>query len=430
MEGCIVINSNEIKRVSELRAVIEGFINNRLQDKLEKGKNNEELEKIRRLYQLDNWLADAARRVGQIQLVTHGIKFLNPDARGSSIYLISRAAGEKSYFISTSTLGNRMEDVVGNAAALDVFKFLQIDYEGKTLLNRARENDSILFSALPGTDIQKAEWVAAFAKIIQPKGEPATHALAKQIYFPIGNNKYHLIAPLFPTSLVHHVFKKIQSRFDETTKEARKAKREKKPYASGCQEFINLTVQNFGGSKPQNISQLNSVRGGKCYLLPSLPPKWKSQGLKPPLNVKTIFSKFSFRVRHQTKVLRKFLLKNKDRTNISIRDFRRELVAEICDQLLLFAAQIQQMPGGWSAKSECKLSLSQVYWLDPGRAATDKEWEKERQLSDWKEDVCHDFAVWLNESLESDVLHFGDPEYEAWHKLLDHELSLLREAIS
>ena len=45
--------------------------------------------------------------------------------------------------------------------------------------------------------------------------------------------------------------------------------------------YASLAVQELGGTKPQNISQLNSERRGDNYLLASLPPVWKTVAVQP-----------------------------------------------------------------------------------------------------------------------------------------------------
>ncbi|MDF2867617.1 MAG: csy [Gammaproteobacteria bacterium] len=417
--------------IAILKTLIENFIQTRMQDKLAKEKEVVKQEAIKQAYQTENWLSDAARRVSQIQLATHPIKFQNPDARGSSIYIAADQLDENPAIVSTHTLMNRKADVVGNAAALDVFKFLQLSHANKTLLERVLENDANLVAALSGTEQQKTAWLSAFAGIAQPKGVPATHTLAKQIYFPVADNDYHLLAPLFPSCLAQAVYEDVQTHFVEEVINARRARKENKPHPHGYREYLNLAVQNFGGSKPQNVSLLNSARGGKAYLLPSLPPKWQAADLKPPLKLKSIFSLFRYRVRDTLKELRKLLTKaSYFKSNVDIRDARATLVAEICDQLLFFAAQLQNLPAGWSADPLCKLPEAEALWLDSGRALIDEAWRLKRQTLDWQSQIGGYFGLWLNGVLGTKKLIFGDDEYQEWKKLLERELALLLEDVS
>lgn len=191
----------------ELRQFIESFIQERLQGKLDKLQPDEDDKRQTLLatHRREAWLADAARRVGQLQLVTHTLKPIHPDARGSNLHSLPQAPGQPG-LAGSHELGDRLvSDVVGNAAALDVFKFLSLQYQGKNLLNWLTEDSAEALQALSDNAEQAREWRQAFIGITTVKGAPASHSLAKQLYFPLPGSGYHLLAPLFPTSLVHHV---------------------------------------------------------------------------------------------------------------------------------------------------------------------------------------------------------------------------------
>lgn len=59
--------------------------------------------------------------------------------------------------------------------------------------------------------------------------------------------------------------------------------------------YTNVAVQQLGGTKPQNISQLNSERRGNKGLLASLPPVWRSIELKPLLGSESLFPRYGRR---------------------------------------------------------------------------------------------------------------------------------------
>ena len=112
------------------------------------------------------------------------------------------------------------------------------------------------------------------------EGRSGSHVRAKQVYWLVGDDagddaSYHLLAPLHATSLAQVVYEEVQDvRFGEANKQARQAPWEGLPYGGVYREFRDLAVQKVGGTKPQNISQLNSERRGHNYLLASLPPTW------------------------------------------------------------------------------------------------------------------------------------------------------------
>lgn len=418
-----------------LRQTIDAFINERLLGKLDKLKD-EDRDKRRKLqndYSREVWLADAAKRVRQIQLVTHNVKPSHPDARGSNIHLSG------GYTLPPGLVGSTGEsltdDVVGNAAALDVYKFLKLEVNGLTLLERARTGCNELKAAFSDNAERANEWCEAFAGITQARDKPASHTLAKQVYFPLADGGYHLLAPLYPTALAHGIHQRIQEdRFGEAAVTARQARRNGVHSAIGYREYPNLAQRKFGGSKPQNISQLNSERGGVGYLLASCPPRWRNQGLKPPLHVSTVFGNWLRRwpaIRDETKALRSFLgkLGATDYTNVHIRGTRAEMVAGIVDQVLHLAAQVQSLQAGWSAGPDCRLDSAERFWLDPARAVHDEAFAKQRSLSDWPREVSHHFGNWLNAAIRSDSAPMGDFEHHEWQRQLDRELVMLQEVL-
>jgi CRISPR-associated protein Csy1 len=111
-------------------------------------------------------------------------------------------------------------------------------------------------------------WLSGFR--VYPRiyaGRTGFHKLAKQGYFPVGDD-YHLLSPLFATSLVHAMHQKmIAFRFGDEVKAIWKARREKTWHPTPLTLFPDSAEMHFGGTKPQNISYLNSVRGGRSWLL-------------------------------------------------------------------------------------------------------------------------------------------------------------------
>lgn len=421
-----------------LKSVVQDFLEERLQAKVDKLKDDE-IEKREKLidgYRIENWVADAARRVSQIQQVTHGIKFSHPDARGSNQNAPGNPdAGEM--MVGTHTVKESCPaDVVGNAAALDVYKFLRLEADGKTVLARAVEGDEELQS-LFSDDAQSAQsWMSSFAGILEGRGEAASHKLAKQLYWPLDNEEYHLLAPLFPTALTQVIWNRIRNdRFSDETKAAREARRSGLPYPHGYQEYPDLVVQQFGGTKPQNISQLNSERHGENYLLPSCPPQWQSAKVRPPLKVTTVFGRWLERrkpVSELIHILHDFLASVKEVNNVHIRRKRAELIGYICDEVIHFAAELRDLPGGWSSDQNCRLNMSEQFWLDPERAEGDESFAAQRKKAEWQEEICRRFANWLNARLSGadNVLPMGEAEAREWRYVLDEEMKIMRRELN
>lgn len=426
----MTLSSPDPQESAALRSIVENFIQERLQLKLDKLGDDEDdkRQQLRADHLREVWLADAARRVGQIQLASHTLKPINPDARGTNVYLSAPLCTDAT-LVGTHVLGaDRADDVVGNAAALDVFKFLKLQAQDKTLLARFLDKDAALVKALSDDAAQAQSWADAFAGIVDSKTAAASHTLGKQLYFPVADG-YHLLAPLFPTALVHSLHTTLQEdRFSDATKAARDARKAEKDHPQGYREYPNMVVQNFGGSKPQNISQLNSERGGANHLLPSVPPLWQSEGLKPPLRHASIFDKGgpvrgSKEMRFWTQKLSKYLVSEMDRNNVHIRDKRAAMVDEIIYTVLDLATQIQCLPSGWSQAESCRLSAFEQCWLDAegvAEARTREDPEDTPPYFGWQNEVAERFANWLNAAISTDKTLMGDPEFLTWkHRFLE-----------
>lgn len=419
------------ERAEAFRATIAAFINERRDAKL-KGKDDDAATAAK--YDYAAWLADAARRVGQIQAVTHILKATHPDARGSSLHLVPHQLPQHDDIGSHLLGADFAEDVVGNAAALDVFKFLKLEVEGQRLLDWVQKEDSDLQAAFSSDMAEATAWMQSFASLVRTEPELASHPMAKQVYWLVGDEpsddrQYHLLQPLFSSALVHKVHADIQDvRFGETNKLARQAFRAKEPYEGTYRDYQQLAIRKLGGTKPQNISQLNSERGGVNYLLASLPPVWNHSKKIRLLNVDSAWKAFyGFgEVRQQIQALTDFLRSVADQEgNKPIRDQRKILEQELGQQLAVFAAYVAdtQEPG-WTRDTACHLPLCEQLWLDAERTELplreDHEDEDEAfnaaySRGDWADEVASRFAGWLNTYLrDAGITSVGDAEYRHW----------------
>lgn len=363
-------------------------------------------------YETRAWLTDAASRAGQISLVTHAAKYTHGDVKSSSIFTKTTASEG---YLSTATLTKPAADAVGNAAALDVAKLLQTETDGDSLLACLQRNDHSALAALAESDEQLATWVEGFSRALTTK-QPTSHKLAKQVYFPVGEG-YHLLNPLFSSSLAQEMHQRIvDHRFSDESKAAWKARREKRGYPQPLVIFPNTAIMNFGGTKPQNISSLNSSRGGRVWLLPSSAPQWESLP-KPPLGYKSMFARgpFEYATHGTRRRLISLLVDSGNENNLRIRRARERYVDEIIDTLFNVAAEIQRQDwAGWTTHEKCELKPHQQLWLDPWRAKTDKAFFNERDKDQWQAAVAEDFAKWLNSHLRQAELSVGQTERREW----------------
>ncbi|WP_363324084.1 type I-F CRISPR-associated protein Csy1 [uncultured Nocardioides sp.] len=177
-------NSKSDSRAEHFRSAITQFIYERREAKL---KGDNDAAKASR-YEYATWLADAARRVAQIQAVTHVLKATHPDARGSSLHAPPQSLPSHAE-VGSHTLGaDFAEDIVGNAAALDVFKFLKVEVDGRRLWDWMLDKDADLQRALSSDSETAAEWMRAFTGLVRQDVQPISHVLAKQVYWCVGND--------------------------------------------------------------------------------------------------------------------------------------------------------------------------------------------------------------------------------------------------
>jgi CRISPR-associated protein Csy1 len=271
----------------------------------------------------------------------------------------------------------------------------------------------------------------AFVSLTQPRNEAvSSHTLAKQLYWltdqdACADADYTLLAPLYATSLAHAVYGEVQeARFGEVNKAARAAKRERRAHDNACLDYPDLAVQNMGGTKPQNISQLNSERRGMNYLLSSLPPQWKASAVRLPVNAASVFDRLFIArpdVRRVVKALRQFL-ESDPVPNLATRQHREALTDVLIDELVSLATELHRvMPPGWSRDDDRfdRLGVHEKLWLDPLRAELPEESDFAKQwlAMDWPEEIGKAFARWLNSQLRG-KLPVGDVEAREWRKEL------------
>ena len=348
-------------------------------------------EKLQHDFQLSNWLDSAAKRAAQISMVTHAVKFTHSSAKGTNI--LASDLGQDSRYLDTASLSSPAVDAVGNAAALDVARLLQLtDDNDQSLLDYLKRDDITPLKNLTQNDKQLDEWVYGLKRALQD-ATPSSHTLSKQVYFPIGEDEYHLLAPLYSSSLSHAFYQAINhSRFSQDMVAAREARKKQHYHDKPVVAYPNLALTIAGGSKPQNVSQLNSARGGRNYLFSTRPPEWKSQ-LKAPVTSDNIFTHAEVRYATRTPVkqLTEFLIKvnqQQAESNVRIRNHVKKRVDEVIDQIFSKVAQWQQLPAGWSDEAS-DFPPAQRRWLDPNNPKLDAHDDQ------WQQDIAANFGRWI-----------------------------------
>jgi len=245
----------------------------------------QELE-CERVFSLEQWLPSAAKRAGQISISTHPCTFSHPSSRkNKNGYASSVIANSEKNNDGYLRSGNVVveADALGNAAALDVYKFLMLKMDdGQTLLSHIELDTDVAQQLLNIKSEPYASLKDGFLAMTNSQADSVTSSKIKQVYFPV-DDSYHQLSILSASGVMFELRKRVDTiRFSEETKTARACEKNNEIFEGGYKLLLNLTTIGYGGTKPQNISVLNNQNGGKVHLLSSEPPKLAKRDIHFP----------------------------------------------------------------------------------------------------------------------------------------------------
>jgi CRISPR-associated protein Csy1 len=183
-------------------------------------------------------------------------------------------------------------------------------------------------------------------------------------------------------------------RFSEIAKQARGLKKENKFSEYDYEDIFDLTEVAFGGSKPQNISVLNSQNAGRAYLLASCPPILEKRTLRLPRT--DFFVQCLYRKNYQDSFVQLHKFIQLDLNNIVIRTAIQNILQFVIDQVILEGLKIRESyPAGWSQQEYyANLPKLQRIWLDSMYV------EQRENDSEWRNELSEDIARWILRSYE------------------------------
>lgn len=390
---------------------IYAFLNERkelwLKDRLKKAENENVMAELQQQandkFSLNEWLPDAAKRVTQLSMVSHPSKFSHPSAKTSSV--IAKVEQFNDGYLRSGNV-NYSLDVFGNAAAMDVFKFLSLPLNEKlTVFDGFEQQDQELKTLMTHAELNFDTLSTEFLKIKATDHSVKTDHLVKQVYFPVREAQYHLLSILTPSGLITRLKQSIDAiRFSEDTKQAKEARKKNEHHEIGYSDIFDLTVTGYGGTQPQNVSVLNSQNAGRAYLLSTCPPKFENRNIKLPsqdffqqcLYWKRFGSEFESLQKYVTGI-------NNQHTRKKIKKILRQMVGDI----LFIAFCIRKNEKGWSQKEHYQsLALKQKIWLD------DAYLDVRETESEWRDEIARRTAKWILDSFEDfyGSKLFGSPE--------------------
>lgn len=348
------------------------------------------------------WFDAMVMHMNECHLASHVGKFTNPDIKTTVCSHSKKVAG----YVTTG----------GSTCSLDILTPAQYLGSASLLLSPVTPDKNVLEAvitrdkelekelellSLPIEKLQKK--VQEMLEDSQKEPE-ATDTHLRQVYFPIAEGKYHLLSVMPSSCLALEMYQRIRAinghKIDCCNKKSEN-------YGKPCEEVTGLTMIGFGGSKPLNISALNSRCGGKTYLLSSLPPSLPARKIRLP---KSDFFRESIWYKQQSSALyRLHAYMKQDRNTIEIRQAIHDLVDEMISAVLFAAYQIRAEKIGWNEEEAySQLPTAQKIWLDDAYA-------EERKETSWADDISSSFARWVIRSYEKllgeDAIKLGDAEY-------------------
>ena len=326
-------------------------------------------------------------------MVSHPSKFSHPSAKTSSV--IAQVKSAQDGYLRSGNVHYPL-DVFGNAAAMDVYKFLSLNLaEDYTVLTGFEHDHEDLKSLIEKSSLNFTSLKQAFLVIKNDDTSSKTDHLVKQVYFPIADTEYHLLSILTPSGLIARLKLAIdQLRFSEATKEAKEKRKKNEHDAIGYADIFDLTVTAYGGTQPQNVSVLNSQNAGRAYLLSSCPPILEKRTVRLPSI--DFFAQCLYRKNYQDSFLQLHKFMQLDLNNIDIRTAIRNLIQFVIDQVLLKGFKIRDYyPEGWSQQEYyASLPKLQRVWLDSMYI------EQRENDSEWRNELSEDIARWILRSYE------------------------------
>lgn len=373
-------------------------------------------------FSLPIWLPDAARRAAWLSMVSHPGKFSHPSAKTSAIIADSRQANDG--YLRTGNVAYEL-DVFGNAAAMDVYKFLSLPLDdGQTVLQHLEQDSAQAQQLLNVPTAGYDSLRSGFLTVKQNDGVNKTDGLVKQVYFPVDAD-YHLLSILTPAGLLTQTKSRIDAmRFSEATKQAKDSRRKNEHHADGFDDMLGLTVTLYGGTKPQNISVLNNQNAGRAYLLSSVPPMFESRQARLP--TRHFFRNSLSARRFQDSFQTLDRLMHSGVNNVHVREGIRNTLKYLIDSVLRQAFAIRLHDPGWSDKAHYQaLPMAQRIWLD------DAYLEQRERSDDWLDEVAGDFARWIVNTYEylckDSRTKLGDDEFRELATLAEQAVAADKE---
>lgn len=372
----------------------QGFLKKSIKASHSEVQKQEIMAACKQQFSKTNWIPDAAKRAGQIKTSTHPCTFSHPSARknknGYVTPILATPNRKPDGYLRSGNV-NVESDALGNAAALEVYKFLTLTLsDNQSVLQHIAQDSEIAKAMLVGEDY--ATLKDGFLAMAVNEGDRVTSSKIKQVYFPVKSD-YHLLSILSPSGIMFEMRKRLDNvRFSDTAKHLRSKKHEKQYDDRILTEISQLTSLKYGGTKPQNISVLNNQNGGRVHLLRSAPPKRFQY--ETPLPKHSVFdnclSDKSYACKSTFKSLHRLLI-TWDSNPLPQRNKHTAKENRLLELLVYIHLTMQSLRN--TLNSQANSSIDHL-------TCAEQAWIKEEPLEeDHKTALCKKIAKWIMESL-------------------------------
>jgi len=358
-------------------------------------------QECEQVFSLNEWLPNAAKRAGSRSFATHPSKFSHPSTgvgeknKKNFTYvtpIICQPEPVVDGFLKSGCIKVTM-DSLGNAAELDVDKFLTLNMQdGNKLLTHIQQDTELAKSLLTIKSESYENLKKGFLAMVESASESITSSKIKQVYFPVDDD-YHQLSLLTNSGMIYELRSRLDKlRFSEDVKILRDKKRKNEFSEQGYGEIYGLTTIGYGGTKPQNISVLNNQNGGKAHLLSSLPPSIEKRNIHFPKSDFFIESFKQYEYEDIFKALHKLF--QADHNNINIREARDRYLQQVIDLIIEKMWAVRAVSQTQFHEGSSDLSSHQRTWL---RSELTEQRENEAQ---WLDTLTQEISRWFSRRYE------------------------------
>lgn len=358
-----------------------------------------------------------------VVFTSHCAKYTNPKI-STKVNLWAKQVYEPDGLVRFGNNGKVKKDIIINASFLPCVAFLFSKFEdGKTVYCHLKEDTKEARESFSHFSVSYEEIRKVILDIKYGENPEATDNLLKQVYFPIGENQYHLLSIVYPSSdmfLLKHKYQEYY--FGEEVKALRDAKKKNIFKEGEIHNLFDIVEIGFGGTKPQNISYINNSEHGTASMFYCSPP---NALIKKPRKPKYDFFK-------ECLFYNKFkpLFNELDRlfkteyNNLNIRNYRDNILFNIFDEILNSINSLRNSETSWSDDEKYQnLPKYQKLVLDS------KYSEVREDNLDLVEEFISDISRWIITTYKKLIKHNATSVGDIEIKFINSFLSSYREVL-